>query len=132
MTIMPSVLAGDFKLSVQPMLHVENMENSVLFFESIGAQMVFGSRDGDWSLLKFGMTCLSLLAQPPSADNPEPLELQFTSGTKLEDIEEHVRSIDPSLVHRGTGDEAFGRMLQLRSPDGLVVKILELERDLIE
>lgn len=62
MTIMPSVLAADFKLSVQPMLHVENMENSVLFFESIGAQLVFGSRDGDWSLLRFGGTCLSVLA----------------------------------------------------------------------
>ena len=132
MTEAARLLSGDFRLSVQPMLHVEDMEDSILFFESIGAQMLFGSRDGGWSLLKFGETRLSLLAHLPSPDNPELLELQFTSGTKLEDIEDHVQSIDPTLIHRGVGDEAFGRMLQLRAPGGLVVKILELERDLIE
>ncbi|RST31311.1 hypothetical protein HMF7854_11030 [Sphingomonas ginkgonis] len=47
------------------------------------------------------------------------------------EIEQHLRSIDPKLIHRGTGDEAFGRMLQLRTPDGLV-KVIELQRDLIE
>lgn len=36
-----------------------------------------------------------------------------------------------AALGRGTGDEAFGRMLQLRTPDGLAVRLLEPERDLI-
>lgn len=132
MTSQPTVPAAEFKLSLQPMLHVERMDTNVAFFEGLGAGLVFGSRDGDWCLLKFGSTFLSLLAHRPSDDNPEPLELQFTSETNLVQIEDYLRSIDPDLIHRGTGDEAFGRMLQLRTPHGLVVKVLELERDLIK
>lgn len=121
-----------FDLAIQPMLHVENMGESLAFFERLGAEVLFGSRDGDYALVQFGPTRLGLLAHPPSPDNPEPLELQFESGTPLEQIEEHLRATAPEMIHRGAGDEAFGKMLQLRTPDGLVVKLLELERDLIE
>lgn len=123
---------AEFDLAIQPMLHVENMGESLEFFERLGAKVLFGSRDGDYSLVQFGPTKLGLLAHPPSADNPEPLELHFESGTPLEQIEEHLKSTAPSMIHRGTADEAFGKMLQLRTPDGLLVKLLELERDLIE
>jgi hypothetical protein len=121
-----------FNLSIQPMLHVARMGESIAFFEAFGGRLVFGSRDGDWALLRFGGTHLSLLAHPPSPDNPEPVELQFTSATPLERIEEHLQETAPHMIARGTADEAFGRMLQLRTPDGLIVKLLELERDLIE
>ena len=119
-------------LAIQPMLHVESMGDSLTFFERLGAQVLFGSRDGDYALVQFGATKMGLLAHPPSPDNPEPLELHFESATPLEQIEEHLQATAPEMIHRGTGDEAFGKMLKLRTPDGLVVKLLELERDLIE
>lgn len=62
----------------------------------------------------------------------ETVELQFTCPTPLETVEAHVRSIDSDRIARGTADEAFGRMLQLTTPDGLLVKLLELDRDLID
>ena len=121
----------DFGLGVQPMVHVDSLAAAIPFYEALGGRLVFGSRDGDWALLSFGDTTLSLLARPPSELNPEPVELQFTSATPLTVIEEHILSIDPAMIERGVADEMFGRMLQLRTPDGLVVKLLEIERDLI-
>ena len=92
---------------------------------------MFGSRDGDWALLRFGDTYVSLLARPSGPDNPEPVELQFSSRTPLETIEAYLQETTPAMIARGVGDEAFGKMLQLRTPDDLVVKLLELERELI-
>ena len=119
------------QLTVQPMVHVADMGASVALYEAVGGTLVYGSRDGDWALLRFGGTMLSLLAHPPSDDNPEPVELQFTSAGPLEAVEAAVRAADPTRVYQGVADEMFGRSLKLRTPDGLVVKVLELERELI-
>ena len=119
------------QLRVQPMVHVADMGASVALYEAMGGTLVYGSRDGDWALLRFGDTTLSLLAHPPSEDNPEPVELQFTSAGPLEDVEAAVRGADPARVYQGVSDEMFGRSLKLRTADGLVVKVLELERALI-
>ena len=59
------------------------------------------------------------------------VELQFTSRTPLDRIEARLQATAPERIARGVADEAFGRMLQLRGPDGLLIKLLELERDLI-
>ena len=129
---MTAIDPAEFGLAVQPMAHVADLGAAIDFYAAIGGRTVFGSRDGDWALLAFGETMLSLLARPPSATNPEPVELQFTTSTSLDTIAEHLAATAPAMIERGVGDEAFGRMLQLRTPDGLVVKLLELERDLIE
>lgn len=120
-----------FGLRVQPMVHVDDLASSLDFYEALGGRTVFGSRDGDWALIEFGGSMLSLLAHPPGDGRMETVELQFTCAARLEAIEIHLRSVDPTFIDRGVADEAFGRMLKLRSPDGLVVKVLELERDLI-
>ncbi len=122
---------ADFGLQVQPMVHVSTLKDSLTFYEALGARLLYGSRDGDWVLLQFSGSTLSLLAHPSSDDNPEPVELQFVSSTPLERIEEHLMAVSPSAVFQDVSDEAFGRVLKLRTPDGLVVKLLELERELI-
>ncbi len=122
---------ADFTLAIQPMVHVRSMADSIAFFEALGAELVFGSRDGDWVLLQIGGGTMSLLGHKPSADSPWPVELQFTCATQLETIEEHLREVAPGIIERGTADEAFGKMLQLRTPDGLLVKVLQLDRELI-
>jgi len=127
----PDLFPADFGLSVQPMAHVTNLGDSIDFYEALGGKVLFGSRDGDWALIRFAGSNLSLLAHAPSGENPEPVELQFVSSQPLERIEEHLQTLNPLMIERGVGDEAFGRMLKLRTPDGLVVKLLELERDLI-
>ncbi|GCE12179.1 VOC family protein [Tengunoibacter tsumagoiensis] len=47
--------------TLQPMIHVEDMSKSVEFYHTLGATIVQGSRDGDWTLLRFGETEVSLL-----------------------------------------------------------------------
>ncbi len=121
----------DFGLRVQPMVHVADMAASLDFYSALGGHLVFGSRDGDWALVRFGGSCISLLAHPPSDLNPEPVELQFVSDVPLEGVVANLETALPAAIERGIGDEMFGRMAQLRTPDGLVIKLLELERDLI-
>lgn len=130
MATSPDLQTADFDLRIQPMAHVASLPESIAFYEALGGTLVFGSRDGDWALMRFGGSFLSLLAHEPSAEDM-PVELQFVSGQPLERIEEHLKAIAPAMIAREIGDEAFGRMLKLRTPDGLVVKLLELERDLI-
>ncbi len=127
-----SASLAPFGLRVQPMVHVEQMAAGLAFYEALGGRLVFGSRDGDCALVQFGESMLSLLAHPPGDGRMESVELQFTCAAKLEDVEAHLQSINPAFIDRGVADEAFGRMLKLRTPDGLLVKLLELERDVIE
>lgn len=121
----------EFGLQVQPMVHVADLAASLDIYRALGGELVFGSRDGDWALIRFSGTFLSLLAHPPSNENPAPVELQFVSAQPLDLVEAHLQATHPGLIERGVADEGFGRMLKLRTPDGLQIKLLELQRDLI-
>ena len=124
--------AADLGLKPQPMIHVESLADALRFYEALGAKLVFGSRDGDWAMIDFSGGRIGLLAHPPGDGKGETVELQFTSTQALEAIEEQMHSIDAGFIERGVADEAFGRMLKLRTPDGLLVKVIEVERDLVE
>ena len=39
---------SDAGMRLRPMVHVEDMTASVAFYERLGAEIVHGSRDGDW------------------------------------------------------------------------------------
>ncbi len=118
-------------LSVQPMVHVARLDTAIAFYELLGGRLIYGSRDGDWALIGFAGGALSLLARPGGPDNPEPVELQFVTRGKLEPIAARVEA-GGAVIAQPVTDEAFGRMLQLRTPDGLLIKLLELDRDLID
>lgn len=120
-----------FGLRVQPMVHVADMAASLGFYRALGGQVLAQSRDGDWALVEFAGSMLSLLGRAPGDGKEETVELQFTCAAPLEAVEAHLAALDPAFIDRGVGDEAFGRMLKLRTPDGLLVKLLELETDLI-
>ncbi|WP_018263260.1 hypothetical protein [Methylobacterium sp. WSM2598] len=67
-----------------------------------------------------------------SCTSPAPLrQRHFASAEPLERLEAHLRLRAPDRIARGVADEAFGRMLTLRGPDGLRIKVLELDRGLI-
>ncbi len=117
-------------LSLQPMVHVEQMNEAVTFYESLGATVLHGSRDGDFVMLKVGGSQLGLLAHPPNPDQNEGLvELNFETTELLSDLETRLRESGVAIA-QPTTDEGFGRQLQLRTPDGLLVKINELDQEL--
>lgn len=57
------------------------------------------------------------------------VELNFESSEPLDQVEERLRGAGVTIT-RPTRDEGFGRQLQLASPDGLLVKIDELQPEL--
>ena len=115
---------------LQPMVHVVDMAASVAFYEALGAEVVHGSRDGDWVLLRLGGAEVGLLAHPPNPEQGEgTVELNLVSTGPLEELEERVRAAGVEVV-RPTADEAFGRQLQLAAPGGMLVKVNELEPEL--
>jgi len=118
-------------VKLQPMVHVENMAESLSFYQALGANLLLASRDQDWALLDFGGTRLGLLARPPGDGKRETVELHFTSDAPLEEVEARMRALGAQHIERGVADEAFGRMLRLKTSDGLLVKVVEIERELV-
>lgn len=117
-------------IRLRPMVHVEDMVASVGFYEGLGATVVHGSRDGDWVLLRLGHAEIGLLAHPPNPEQNEgTVELNFAATEPLEQLESRLRAVGVTIA-RPTSDEGFGRQLQLASPDGLLVKIDELDPEL--
>ena len=120
-------MAENEGLRVQPMVHVEDMAASVDFYTALGAEIVHGSRDGDWVLLALGGTGIGLLAHPPNPEQGEgAVELNLVSTRPLAEVEERLRAAGVEVV-RPTGEESFGRQLQLAAPGGMLVKVNELE-----
>ena len=117
-------------LSLQPMVHVEDMAASVAFYEALGASVLHGSRDGDFVMMKIGDSQLSLLAHPPNPEQNEGVvELNFETSTDLAELESTLRAAGVQISQPVT-DEGFGRQLQLSAPGGLLIKINELQQDL--
>lgn len=117
-------------LSIQPMVHVEDMSKALDFYSKLGAEVLHGSRDGDWALLRIGNTELGLLAHPANPEQNEgKVELNFEYSDSLEELEKRLRN-DGVTIARPTGDEGFGYQLQLEGPDGMLVKINQTDPEL--
>jgi catechol 2,3-dioxygenase-like lactoylglutathione lyase family enzyme len=116
-------------VTLQPMVHVEDMHAAVVFYEALGARVLNGSRDGDFVLLAIGGSQLSLLAHPPNPEQDEgKVELNFETAEPLADLEQKLRDDGVTIV-RSASAEGFGEQLQIAAPDGLLVKINKLEPD---
>ena len=98
------------------------MPEAVDFYAALGARVLNGSRDGDFTLLQLNVSELSLLAHPPNpAQDEGQVELNFVSSGPLSELEGQLRSAGVQIVSP-TSDERSGRQLQVASPDGLLVK----------
>jgi len=114
-------------IRLRPMVHVTDMAAAVSFYETLGAQVVQGSKDGDWVLLRVVGGDIGLLAHPPNPEQNEgTVELSFQATVPLDQIEERLR-VAGAPVTQPVQEVGFGRQLQLTSPDGLLIKIDELD-----
>jgi len=121
---------ADVVLSLQPMVHVQQMAPAIAFYEALGGSVLHGSRDGDFVMMRIGNCQLGLLAHPPSPQQNQGLvELNFETTQGLEVLEQRLREVGVTIAQPAT-DEAFGAQLQVRTPDGLLVKINHLDQDL--
>lgn len=114
-------------LTLQPMIHVQNMAEAVAFYQRLGGRLRHGSRDGDWVAMTVGGAEISLLAHPPNPEQHEGIvELNFEYASDLEQLENTLTAAGVQIA-APTTDEGFGRQLQVRAPDGLLIKINELD-----
>ena len=114
-------------MRLQPLVHVADMKAAVAFFEAIGAEVRHGSRDGDFVLLRIGGAELGLLAHPPNPEQGDAAaELNFEAEEPLEQLEGRLRRAGLEIA-RPAAEEFFGAQLQLRTPDGLLVKVNRLD-----
>ena len=91
--------------------------------------MAHGSRDGDFVMMQIGQARLALLAHPPNPEQNEGLvELNFETSEPLHLVEQRLRAANVTVAQPVT-DEELGRQLQVSAPDGLLVKINDLDEE---
>lgn len=114
---------------LQPMIHVTDMAASVAFYEQLGGSVIHGGRDADWVLMQLGTAQIGLLARPPRhADGESTVELNFLCTVPLDRLAKQLHgsgAADAKLVT----DRTFGHQLHVQSPDGLLIRINEIDPD---
>ena len=58
-------------VTLQPMIHVEDLPGALALYEALGATLVQGSRDGDFALLALGPAQFSRSPIPPIRSRPK-------------------------------------------------------------
>ncbi|MBK8445599.1 MAG: VOC family protein [Micropruina sp.] len=120
------------ELILQSIVHVADAPGAVALLEALGGEVVQGSTAGDWVQVEIGGAQLGLLAHPPAPELGESVvELSFEARTPLDEVESRVRAHGVAVA-APTTDQGFGRQLRLRTPDGFVVTINEIDAELVE
>ena len=108
-------------VSVQPLVHVENLDAAIDFYRALGAELVGENPDGDFALIEFGGTQVALLAHPPNpADESGPVELTLVTEALDDVLRQAGVAVDGPI-----SDTVFGRQAKLRTPDGRTLKVNE-------
>lgn len=115
------------ELIFRPVVRVRNMRATVAFFEFLGAELVHGDVTSEYVLLQLGVVQLALVTGLGVAKPGDgPVELNFGTTMPLDHLEARLRdhrvSIDERVHHPD-----FGLRLHVRTPDGLLLHIEQLE-----
>lgn len=118
-------------LQLQPMVHVADMPAAVAFYEKLGGDLVHGDRDDDWVLMQVGTTQIGLVTRPPDpARGESTVELNFSATMPLDRLERLLRERDVRIVRMAV-DPDLGTRLHVETPDGMPIKIHQVEPDLL-
>jgi catechol 2,3-dioxygenase-like lactoylglutathione lyase family enzyme len=101
---------------LMPIVYVQDMDASIAFYERLG--FAPKSRGEMWSELNAGNGAVLALHKAP-ADVVGRVELALVAQEPLERVAEIVEP------HRGIADEAFGRSLLVRDPNGMSIQVNE-------
>ena len=79
-------------LQLHPAVHVADMAAGIAFYQHLGAELIHGGRDADWTLMQLGTVQIGLLAQPPATELGEcAVELNFSAAMPLDRLEQRLR-----------------------------------------
>ena len=114
-------------MKVMPIRYTTDVSALVGFYRAIGLEVGSPSRSGTWVELPAtsGMLALHQVDTPAEAG---ACELSFEAEEPLETVVERLRAagFEPEPIL----DEAHGRSVRVRDPDGVWVQINENEREL--
>lgn len=110
------------EVTALPIVYVTDMDAALAFYGGLGLIPVMTGPS--WSVLAAGPTQLALHTASIGAQRARPLELAMVATGKLEDVLA-IANAGHVEVARGISDEAFGRSLVVRDPDGLEIQINE-------
>ena len=109
---------------LMPIVYVTDIERSLPFYLGLGAKLTENGWNKYWTELLYGGAVIALHHWTEKAAGHGRVELAFVAHEKLEQVAERLKDSGISL-HREISDEAFGRSLQIKDPDDLVIQINE-------
>ncbi|MFC7527719.1 VOC family protein [Actinoplanes sp. GCM10030250] len=110
-------------LQLRPLIHVADMAAAIHFFEQLGGALIHGDQDCGWVLMQLGTTQLALTRDEQSRPG---VELCFGSVLPLDEMQERLNAAGLTVTELST-DRDFGEQLEVRTPDGLLIKINQRE-----
>jgi catechol 2,3-dioxygenase-like lactoylglutathione lyase family enzyme len=119
-------------MKLMPIVYVTDMAKAWDFYTALGLQGNGHSRSEMWSELSLGDASLALhhIDKLPEKQIGR-LELALVAPAPLETLVERLKVAGVPLEREIT-DEAFGRSIQVRDPDGLIIQINEHDPDLYQ
>jgi hypothetical protein len=118
-------------LHLQPMVHVGDMAASVDFYVKLGGEVIHGGPDDEWVLMQVGTAQIGLVTRPPNAYRGEgTVELNFAATMPLDRLEQLLLDHGLTAVEVAR-DGDLGMLLRVETPDGMPIKIHQVEPDLM-
>lgn len=119
-------------MKLMPIVYVTNMAKAWDFYNALGLQGNGHTRSEMWSELALGDASLALhhIDKLPEKQIGR-IELALVAPAPLETLVERLKAAGVPLEREIT-DEAFGRSIQVRDPDGLVIQINEHDPELYQ
>jgi catechol 2,3-dioxygenase-like lactoylglutathione lyase family enzyme len=105
-----------------PIVFVTDMQASLVFYRALGFRVK--SEGTMWSELRSGAARLALHGAESIPGGPQRVSLSLTAHEKLETIRARLEEAGVAVTDE-IADEAFGRSLLIRDPDGLPIQINE-------
>jgi catechol 2,3-dioxygenase-like lactoylglutathione lyase family enzyme len=118
-------------MRVRPIHFVPDVEEATRFYEALGLEVRAKARTGHWIELTAAAGELALHDTTTAADGQgrEGMLVNFIADEPLEALERRLRAA--GFPPQGTVvDQAWGRSLFVRAPDGTVVQIDEQDPSL--
>lgn len=117
-------------MTLMTIVYVTDMAASTAFYEALGAEVSQVNRTKTWAEFKVGDAILALHASDAlPTERFCGLDLSFNSTEPLETLAQSFKQAGVSL-YREITDEAFGRSLVVKDPDGLPIQINEHDPEL--
>jgi catechol 2,3-dioxygenase-like lactoylglutathione lyase family enzyme len=117
-------------MKLMPIVYITDMDTAIEFYTALGMNVGNKGRSNMWTELEMGDFLLALHhIDPLPANQIGRVELAMVAEMPLEDVVNRLKE-NGIVLERDITDEAFGRSILVRDPDGLPIQINEHEVEL--